>query len=308
MRQRLMTVALATLVGTAAAQNQPWIDLEANRTTTFNSSSTRGLQCTAPIDFTVVGVEVPDPNNQGRQSVAVFRMTAKAPAFSASTMLTPDFAAIDVASGSIIPVSPPVTIQGSQGEWLGVLGACNTGPGATMNNVYAANSGVWMNGRIGGNTVPVYRFLTQSNLSTLGTTVVASSEDAGFVSNVHVYIVAHGVDNAAPNPGNTVTLTCEAGAEATSGQYICALSLGTGPIVLPFGSIGLSPDGLFLITAQNLIPTIFSNSQSLLDGNGEGQPQVNIPNIPALIGTSIYSTFITLPSLTIASTSSFKIS
>jgi hypothetical protein len=312
MRYSLAAVTLATLTGLAAAQ-QPWIDMPTQRATTFNSATTRGFQCTAPIDFTVVGVEVPDPNALGRQSVAVFRMTAQAPQFAGSTTLTPAFQAIDLPSGSIIPVTPPVDILGSQGEWIGVLGACNTGPGATMNNPYATAGGVFASGKVGGQTVSVYRFLTQTNLSTLAPngTVVCSSEDAGNVSLVYVYVVAHGGDVAAPTPGSTVTLTCESGLEAGSPgvPYACALSFGTAGIPVPGGTLPLTADSLFFLTVLNLIPPIFPNGQGTLNADAEGSVTVNLPNLPALVGTKIYSAFITTgPMKTVSKANVFQIS
>jgi hypothetical protein len=293
----LSVLAFATFAMIAGAQAQPWIDLPAQRASTYNSSSTRGFQCTAPFDFRVVAVRVPDPNSQGFQSVAVFRMAAKAPAFSASTILAPDFRAIVQPSAKIIPVIPPVHVLGSVGEWLGVLGACSTGAGATMNNPYAASSGIFTGGRLGGQATTLYRFLTQSNLSTLAPsgTVTCSSEDVGNVSLVEVYAIAHGASNVTPAPGQSVTLTCESGREAgTPGSpYICALSFGEGPISLPSGPLPLSPDALFFLTVLDRIRPVFQNGFGTLDANGEGAVTVNIPNAPVLKGISFYSAFIT---------------
>lgn len=292
MKIRLAIAALVTATSVASAQF-PYIELPAF-TRTFNSSTTRGWQAQAPCDVLIQGVQVPNETMAALQSAAVFHMSAKAPAFSASTILTPSWTGLNTAAGAIMPVTPAVRIPA--GDWIGVLGACHASMGSTMANSYGSTGPFGMS-QIGGQPSTIFRLLTQTNLSTLSTaplgTVACSSEDTGVTTRVEVYIVACCGDNAAPTPGSTVNISCEAGLDAGL-SYALALSLGQGPIPIDTRQIDLSPDALFQLTVLNAIPALLGNAQGVLNADGMATAQFNLPNIPALVGTDVYAAFVTI--------------
>ena len=71
-------------------------------------------------------------------------------------------------------------------------------------------------------------------------------------------------------------------------------SLGTGPIHIDTRKLDLSPDNLLLVTVNNYWPWIFSGYRGIIDSKGQAKATINIPSIPALIGTHIHSAFVTL--------------
>lgn len=97
-------------------------------------------------------------------------------------------------------------------------------------------------------------------------------------------------------------------------QYVGAASLGAGPIPLPpHNPLGLSPDILWFLTINNLIPTIYANTAGILDGSGQATVTVTQPDIPALVGLTFYMAYVTIqPSKplgirTVSSNRAFKI-
>jgi len=93
-----------------------------------------------------------------------------------------------------------------------------------------------------------------------------------------------------PNPGNEIKFVMRGFPVA---QYVAASSLGNVGIPLPDGRIvPLAPDGMFFASAQNLLPTLFKNYQGVMDGNGDAGCSIDLPNIPALVGVTIYTAFI----------------
>jgi len=98
------------------------------------SGNVRGYWFTAPTDFTIVGLRVPDETNVGLQSVEVVRFNNNVPP-PAYPAVTNDFVSlarfIDQPSANIIPVNIPVTT----GQVLGIYGQCGN------RNSYAATVG-----------------------------------------------------------------------------------------------------------------------------------------------------------------------
>ena len=97
----------------------------------------------------------------------------------------------------------------------------------------------------------------------------------------------------APRVGGTINLSLLATYDPGL-SYQVGSSLGTGPIPIDTRQIDLSPDNLLVISTSNLWPWIFSGYQGVIDGKGRATASINIPNIPALIGTRIHTAFVTL--------------
>lgn len=56
--------------------------------------------------------------------------------------------------------------------------------------------------------------------------------------------------------------------------------------------VPINPDILFVTTAWNSLPTIFQNFRGVLDANGRSSITVELPDVPSLAGTVIYTTFV----------------
>jgi len=83
---------------------------------------------------------------------------------------------------------------------------------------------------------------------------------------------------------------------AMKAPYVLAASEGLRPGINIYGRyLNLRPSPLFMLSALNMLPTIFQNFQGILDSGGGGQAFVNIPNIPALKGFRMYVGGLVLP-------------
>lgn len=115
-----------------------------------------------------------------------------------------------------------------------------------------------------------------------------------------------------PRVGATVNLVLTAAGDAGL-PYQAGSSFGTGPILIGGQRIGLSPDGLLVVSAGNLAPGIFQGYQGVLDHRGQAQAAIHIPKVSTLVGLQIHTAFLTLdpaaPSgiRSIANTQSFMI-
>ena len=77
-------------------------------------------------------------------------------------------------------------------------------------------------------------------------------------------------------------------------RYQLGSSLGTGPIRIDTRTIDLSADNLLAVSVAGLWPAVFSGYQGIVDGNGQAQAAIHVPNLPALIGTPVHTAFVTL--------------
>lgn len=98
-----------------------------------------------------------------------------------------------------------------------------------------------------------------------------------------------------PRPGGAVSLDLSAAGDGGL-PYQLGSSLGTGPIPIDSRQLGLSPDSLLVSSVSGLLPMIFKDYAGVLDSAGKGKGILNIPNIPALVGTRIHSAFVALSS------------
>jgi len=101
------------------------------------------------------------------------------------------------------------------------------------------------------------------------------------------------IASGSPKPGGTVDLTLASSISANL-VYQLGSSLGTGPIPIGTRSLGLSPDGLLVVTVSGALPGIFSGYAGTMDAQGNAKAKINIPSIPALVGVRIHTAFLTL--------------
>ena len=95
-----------------------------------------------------------------------------------------------------------------------------------------------------------------------------------------------------PRLGATVTLNLAA-IVAHGLRYQLGTSLGAGPIKVGARAIGLSVDGLLEISVGGLWPHIFQGYSGILDGQGTATARIKLPNVTGLVGTKLFSAFVT---------------
>jgi hypothetical protein len=98
-----------------------------------------------------------------------------------------------------------------------------------------------------------------------------------------------------PRLGGTVRLDLSAPGDAGR-SYQAGSSFGTGPIWFGTRALGLSFDGLFLISVIDLWPSVFQGYRGVFGPAEHAAATVQIPTLPALVGVSIQSAFLTLDS------------
>jgi hypothetical protein len=125
--------------------------------------NTLGFWFVAPVDFTILGLRVPDETNHGLQNVEVVRLAAAPPALPTVsndfTSLTASSSSgfVGVASHAIIPTQLHI----KAGDIIGVLGACGD-----QVNVHSSLAGVnFFQTQIFGSPTTLRRFGMQENLA-----------------------------------------------------------------------------------------------------------------------------------------------
>jgi hypothetical protein len=101
------------------------------------------------------------------------------------------------------------------------------------------------------------------------------------------------VATGTPKPGGTIDLALSASSSANL-AYQIGSSLGTGPIPIGTRNLGLSLDGLLVVTVSGALPSVFSGYVGSLDAQGAGKAKINIPAVGALVGIRLHSAFLTL--------------
>jgi len=95
-----------------------------------------------------------------------------------------------------------------------------------------------------------------------------------------------------PKIGTTVTLP---GRGSPNHGYIGACSLGNSGFSIGGGkSIPLAVEPLLFLTLANAVPTIFQNFQGRTNAQGDFTMSLAIPNVPGLVGFTIWSSAVTL--------------
>ena len=285
MRKTILLVALLLLMGYAGAQNMMPIPGFGN---TYSANTrTRGFYFQAPVDFTLVGLRVPDETKHGKQNVVVIKPAARPPEYASTTTGGLQFYKGGEPSSIIIPCSVPF----KKGEWVGVLGAC--GDATMLYNSYGTPSGPFQSNVLGFATT-LHRFGTQTNI------VVQKGKGAyygiatGTVSRVEVYVASATLSGSGSGaPGTAIDFTLTSAADAGL-PYQMGSAFGNGPIPIDTRKLELSPDDLLVLSTGGSVPMIFQNYTGLLDAQGTAKAKLNIPNIPALKGVRIYTAFVIL--------------
>jgi len=94
-------------------------------------------------------------------------------------------------------------------------------------------------------------------------------------------------------PGTTINFQLVATTDPNLTYYM-ASSLGAGPIPIDTRFINLSPDVIFILSLNGVLPSIFSNYANVLSAIGENTAQLNLPAVMALAGTTIHTGFVTI--------------
>jgi len=284
MRTTTVVIAVLLLAGIACAQSMMPIPGFAR---TFSSASlTRGFYFQAPIDFTIVGMRVPDETKHGKQNVAIIKPAAQPPTYPTTTTGGLQFYKGGEPSNVIISCQ----VSFKKGEWVAVLGAC--GDATMMHNSYSTSSSPFQS-KLLGQTVPISRFGTQTNI------VTQQGKGAywcntGTVSRVEVYVASATLAGSGSGaPGTSLDFTLKSAADAGL-PYQMGSAFGNGPISIDSRKLELSPDDLLVLSTSGAVPSIFQDYAGLLDAQGEAKAKLNIPNIPALKGVRIYTAFVTL--------------
>lgn len=171
-------------------------------TSTFSSGATRGYFFTAPATMVVRALQVPDETNKGAQVVALYRLTAPPPQYSATVQVTPVFYAA-VANTDVIPVTPPVIFQ--KGEVVAVLGAAGPTSG-TISNSYGAGN---YTSRVAGQPITLLRCLMQTNIGASNGVGLMSAEGTGSIARVRMFVIGQGeqVTYGASTAGGTLKVS-----------------------------------------------------------------------------------------------------
>lgn len=109
----------------------------------------------------------------------------------------------------------------------------------------------------------------------------------GLVDNYKAFngVILPSTTSPAPNPGNTIVLDLRG---PVGGIFVAALSFGNSGIALPNGTVPLTPDPLFFLSASGAFPGL----SGAFDGNGDATLGIPIPNSAALVGTTFYTAFV----------------
>jgi hypothetical protein len=103
-------------------------------------------------------------------------------------------------------------------------------------------------------------------------------------------VILNNTNNPLPQPGATQKFVLRGKA---STAYQAATSFGNTGVPLPDGRvIPLTADSLFFLSISGMLPSVFVGYGGTLDGNGDGNIGMILPNIPALVGITLYTGFV----------------
>jgi len=188
---RLMLTGLALAVAVPAAAVST-IDMP-GQTTAFNGS-TRGYWFTAPVDFVMRGVLVPDTASTDPQSVAILRLSSPPPIFSA---VTNDFTVVHLSQNVAGTAEIPMAVQFLAGDIVGLLGVRGANVNSYGTGGYVAD--------LGGNAITLQRLGMQFNLPTTAPQDIWT-ESGGPISRVFFSYELGTLANAVPEPASWAML------------------------------------------------------------------------------------------------------
>lgn len=253
---------------------------------TFTSATaTRGFWFQTPTRFSVVSLQVPDETAIGTQAVALYRLAAAPPVFSASATGGLEFFAANVPSNQSIPCA----VSFDAGEFVGVLGGA--GNTTTMRSSYANVTGPQPSTVLGQPTT-LTRFIMQFNIAGNGGNAAYSQEVAGALSRVFLGIssavgLQYGAGTPSPYaaaPTLTTTGLPILGQNAVM-TYNTADTSVLGLVAAGFGRLNLpTPLGTLLVNGI-VFTDVISGGAPL--ASGSHTYTFAIPNNPALQGFSL---------------------
>ena len=156
--------------------------------TFFTSGTTRGFYFQCPINCIVTGLSVPDITNPIQVVEFIDFGTSAPPPFAGSVAGIQMFYDNNTPAQSIITTALPLVA----GNFYGVLGCGNATVGSTTSqNPYSTQTGMFTSDILGIPT-DIFRLLTQTPIGANGGNQLCSSEFAGTISRVDVYVSATG--------------------------------------------------------------------------------------------------------------------
>ncbi|HEU4419591.1 MAG TPA: hypothetical protein VFT55_11675, partial [Planctomycetota bacterium] len=256
---------------------------------TFSSAAaTRGFWFQSPTRFSIISASVPNEFVPAEtiQNVAIYRLAAAPPVFSATATGGLEFAGLNQPAGSPIPC----VVSFDVGEYVGVLGACGT---TTMRNSYGTPAGPFASSVLG-NPTTLTRMGTQFNINTSGANQAYWQEPAAAISRVVLGVTAcaaipygtgspSGLGPAAPSMrGTSLPFIGQTAVHTVTNNDALVLQLMVGG----FGrlSIPLPPFGTILIGSLDLIDVMNGGAPA---GPGNTTWSFAVPAVPALVGQSI---------------------
>ena len=304
MRDVTIAIALLLLAGFLLADiatSQTMIPLPAFTNTYSGPTHTRGFYFQAPLNFTIVGLRVPDETKHGKQNVAVINPAVQPPVYPTTATGGLQFFKGGEPSANIIPCQ----VSFKKNDWVCILGAC--GDASNMYNSYGNGT---FQSNVLGTAVTLNRFLTQTNIAA---NKGVNAPYSGFalpntysLARVEVYVASAILTGSGSGaPGTAIDFTLSSPIDAGL-PYQLGSSFGNGPIPIDTRSLGLTPDDLLVLSTSGLAPGIFKDYAGLLDAQGSAKARLNIPNIPVLKGIRIYSAFVTLKATAPSSVSSIS--
>jgi PKD repeat protein len=249
---------------------------------TFASTvATRGLWFQSPTRFSIVSATVPNETNQTIQNVAIYRLAAAPPVFSATATGGLELEALNQPANAPIPC----VVSFDNGEFVGVLGACGT---TTMQNSYGTPVGPFASSVLGVPTT-LTRFGTQFNINTAGANQAYWTEPAAAISRVILGVSAavglqYGAGSPSPYAAAPTLKTTQLPILGQSAQltYTNNDALAIGLVVAGVGRANVpTPFGTLLIGSIDFIDTLNGGAPI---APGSYTYSFAIPNNPALQG------------------------
>jgi PKD repeat protein len=262
------------------------IPVPAFGSTFASATATRGFWFQSPTRFSIVTASVPNETSQAMQNVAIYRLAAAPPVFSATGTGGLEFYAANQSTAGPIPC----VVSFDVGEYVGVLGACGT---TTMQCSYATPVGPFASSVLG-NPTTLTRFGTQFNINTSGPNNPYWQEPAAAISRVVLGVTAcaaipYGVSS--PSGLGPAGPTMRGTALPFIGQNAVHSVTQSDALVLQimvggFGRLGIPvpPFGTINIGSVDLIDVMNGGAPV---GPGTTTWSFAIPPNPSLVGQSI---------------------
>ena len=145
----------------------------------------------------------------------------------------------------------------------------------------------------GGFTGPVVRDSVAPRYYAYGTGTYSATTATGTGTSAFRVRLTHAdltPSSTSPSIGTGVKLALDSYPDAGT-LYVVASSFGNGPNMIGCWPLKLDVDPLFVISVNNLAPSIFQHYQGTLDTSGKGTAAIVIPKLNALVGFVVHSAF-----------------